>query len=215
MRRALTIAAAVSLAAAAPALAQDDHHGGPPGGHAGPPSGGMHGGPPHGGPPAGGFHGGPPSGGFHGGPPGGGFHPPSAQAHWHGSHGGAPVHVNTHVSVNVHTTYRAPGGHVFHGSRGSGQGFHGGGHFTYHGRSFARFHVAPFAYPAGWGYRSWSVGAYLPSLFFTSAYFIGDWGAYDLGPPPSGYQWVRYGPDALLVAPDGRIVDVVHGVFWW
>jgi Ni/Co efflux regulator RcnB len=56
----------------------------------------------------------------------------------------------------------------------------------------------------------------LPGLFLSQGYFIGNWGAYGLGPPPPGLEWVRYGPDALLVnVYTGQIVDTVYGVFWW
>jgi Ni/Co efflux regulator RcnB len=33
--------------------------------------------------------------------------------------------------------------------------------------------------------------------------------------PPYGYVWVRYGPDAMLVAVDnGQILSVVYGLFY-
>jgi Ni/Co efflux regulator RcnB len=33
--------------------------------------------------------------------------------------------------------------------------------------------------------------------------------------PPWGYQWVRYGPDLLLVSTrTGRIEDVIYGAFY-
>jgi Ni/Co efflux regulator RcnB len=36
-----------------------------------------------------------------------------------------------------------------------------------------------------------------------------------LPPPPYGYRWVRYGPDALLVnICDGRILDVIYDAFY-
>jgi Ni/Co efflux regulator RcnB len=38
---------------------------------------------------------------------------------------------------------------------------------------------------------------------------------FDLPMPPRGYEWVRYGDDALLVnIRTGEIVDVVYDVFW-
>ena len=58
-------------------------------------------------------------------------------------------------------------------------------------------------------------GAILPTAFLTSAYFYSDYAALGLGPPPPGYQWVRYGPDLLLVnVVTGRIADVVDGAFY-
>jgi Ni/Co efflux regulator RcnB len=86
----------------------------------------------------------------------------------------------------------------------------------YQGRSFSSFRAAPFSYPGGWGYRRWAAGQFLPGLFLTQGYFIYNWNAYGLGPPPPGLQWVRYGPDALLVnVYTGQVVDTVYGVFWW
>ena len=41
-----------------------------------------------------------------------------------------------------------------------------------------------------------------------------DWWSYGLPEPPYGYDWVRVGPDALLVDYSGRIVQVVRAVFW-
>jgi Ni/Co efflux regulator RcnB len=36
-----------------------------------------------------------------------------------------------------------------------------------------------------------------------------------LEPPPPGFQWVRYGPDLLLVnVVTGQVADVAYGVFY-
>lgn len=200
------------------------HPGGPapgarPGGPAG---GGFQPGPRPGGPQNGGFQPGPRPGapanggfqpggrgGFGGGQrpggqrPGGGFQPG-------GNHGAPGFHGGAGFQQ------RPGGGFTFTGSRGSGAGFHSRGNFSYRGRTFSRFRTSPFRYPAGWGYRRWSVGAFLPALFLSQEYYLSDYGSYSLGPPPPGCQWVRYGPDALLVnVYTGSIVDVAYGVFWW
>ena len=48
-----------------------------------------------------------------------------------------------------------------------------------------------------------------------SDYYIDDWYSYDLYEPPYGYQWIRVGPDILLVDPvTGRIIQVVSGAFY-
>jgi hypothetical protein len=176
MKKALFIAAALTLVAAGGAAAQEPHeegHGPPPhapGAHPGPAA-----------PPAAGFHAAPPAGAYHPGPP---------------VHGGPVAH--------------------FDGFQGQGVGPHAPARVFYHGRSFSSFRAAPFYYPGGWGYRRWVVGQVLPSVFLTQGYFIGNWAAYGLGPPPPGLQWVRYGPDALLVnVYTGQVVDTVYGVFWW
>lgn len=93
----------------------------------------------------------------------------------------------------------------------------GGPHpqFSYHGRSFAPVHIAPFIYPPGWAYRPWAVGAILPPIFLAPQYYYPDWAALGLDPPPPGAQWVRYGPDLLLVDVNtGQVLEVVPGVFY-
>ena len=55
----------------------------------------------------------------------------------------------------------------------------------------------------------------LPAIFLTATYFFYDYGDLGLGGPPYGYQWVRYGPDLLLVETrTGRIADVIYGAFY-
>jgi Ni/Co efflux regulator RcnB len=101
---------------------------------------------------------------------------------------------------------------------GRGREFVGpvGGHqFAYHGHNFERIHLAPFVYPAGFGYRRWVVGGILPPLFLAPAYYYTDWATLGLAPPQPGTQWVRYGPDLLLVdVTTGAVVDAVYGAFY-
>ncbi|MGC1353321.1 MAG: RcnB family protein [Xanthobacteraceae bacterium] len=90
----------------------------------------------------------------------------------------------------------------------------GGPQFTWHGREFHRVHLAPFVYPSGWGYRRWAVGAVLPPLFLTADYYYADWATLGLDPPQPGFQWVRYGPDLLLVnVTTGEVVDTIYDAF--
>jgi Ni/Co efflux regulator RcnB len=90
----------------------------------------------------------------------------------------------------------------------------GGHQFTWHGREFHRVHLAPFVYPSGWGYRRWAVGAVLPPLFLTPDYYYADWATLGLDPPQPGFQWVRYGPDLLLVnVTTGEVVDTIYDAF--
>ena len=59
------------------------------------------------------------------------------------------------------------------------------------------------------------VGMMLPSLFLAPAYYYADWAALGLPPPQPGFQWVRYGPDLLLVNVEtGQVVDAVYGAFY-
>ncbi len=83
------------------------------------------------------------------------------------------------------------------------------------GHSHARYNGGAFHYPAGYGYRRWGIGQTLPLLFLSSAYEFTNYAALGLDPPPYGYEWVRYGPDVLLVQlGTGRIVDVVYGAVY-
>jgi len=95
-----------------------------------------------------------------------------------------------------------------------GGDYRGGRSFTYRGRDYAAVRAPGFRYPSGWGYRSWARGEYLPRIFISAPYFI-DYDWLGLPPPPYGYRWVRYGPDAVLVnVYDGRILDVIYDAFY-
>ena len=113
-----------------------------------------------------------------------------------------------------------PAAFVHPGSGGPPPGFAhgpppGSPHFTFHGHDFDRVHVHPFIYPNGWAYRQWAVGAVLPPLFLVPDYYYPEWAALGLEPPPPGTQWVRYGPDLLLVDVNtGQVIDVAYGVFY-
>ncbi len=194
MLRAIALAGLMALMVPALALAQDhqDHRGGPP-----------HGAPPHG--PPGGLPHGPPGGPPHG-PPGGLPQQRSFVQPHPGPGPGAPLsHARPAFvpgphpgpSVGVHM---GPAGHV---------------QFGYHGRYFNPVRVSPFIYPPGWAYRRWAVGAVLPPVFLAPNYYYTDWAALGLDPPPPGAQWVRYGPDLLLVdIATGNVIEVVPDVFF-
>jgi Ni/Co efflux regulator RcnB len=104
---------------------------------------------------------------------------------------------------------------------GGNTGF--GGHRDYHSfngyhRSFnapQRFRGPSYRRPSGWYSHRWSFGEILPSLFWSSGYWLNDYQAYDLPPPPYGTVWVRNGDDALLIDRDsGEIISVEYGVFY-
>jgi Ni/Co efflux regulator RcnB len=72
-----------------------------------------------------------------------------------------------------------------------------------------------FRYPPGYAYRRWNRGQTLPLLFLGAAYYFTNYAVLGLDPPPWGYQWVRYGPDVLLVnIRTGEIMDVEYNVFY-
>jgi Ni/Co efflux regulator RcnB len=67
----------------------------------------------------------------------------------------------------------------------------------------------------GYYYRHWGYGDRLPYGWFAAQWFINDYYDYDLPVPPYGYEWVRVGPDALLVdLNDGEVVESVYGIFY-
>ena len=90
-----------------------------------------------------------------------------------------------------------------------------GARFTYSGHDIERVHIQPFVYPSGFAYRRWEVGAALPPVFLARDYWYADWASLGMAPPPPGYQWVRYGPDLLLVnVITGEVADVAYDVFY-
>jgi Ni/Co efflux regulator RcnB len=57
-------------------------------------------------------------------------------------------------------------------------------------------------------------GEFLPVSFWAPSYWLNDYMAYALAPPPYGAVWVRVGDDALLVdRVSGEIITVEYGVF--
>jgi Ni/Co efflux regulator RcnB len=84
-------------------------------------------------------------------------------------------------------------------------------HWNWNGR---RYHLGRYNYPDGYGYRRWRIGLILPVIFLQENYIFNDYASLGFDDPPPGYEWVRYGPDLLLVDLDtGEVVDVEYGVF--
>ena len=76
------------------------------------------------------------------------------------------------------------------------------------------FRVGPYHPPRGWSDRRWSYGQILPRAFWASEYYLSDYWLFGLEVPPVGYEWVRNGPDALLIDTNtGEILQVEYGVF--
>jgi len=89
-----------------------------------------------------------------------------------------------------------------------------GNQFWHRGQYYGRMHAPPFAYPRGYGYRRWAIGAVLPPALFAPSYFYPGYAELGLQQPPPGYAWVRYGPDLILVNLDtGDVEDAVYGAF--
>jgi Ni/Co efflux regulator RcnB len=87
--------------------------------------------------------------------------------------------------------------------------------FSWRGRHFNPIAGSAFRYPAGYAYRRWTIGAFLPSLFLGSSYYYDNWRGLGIDAPPPGRRWVRYGSDLLLVnVRTRRVEDVITGVFY-
>jgi Ni/Co efflux regulator RcnB len=111
---------------------------------------------------------------------------------------------------NGRTDY--PRGAFYGGPRHDFSGFR-----DYH-RTFnapRRFRAPYYRRPAGWYDHRWRFGEFLPSAFWARDYWLVDFEAYDLPPPPYGAVWVRVGNDALLVDEEsGEIITVAYGIFY-
>ncbi|HFF3760843.1 RcnB family protein [Stenotrophomonas maltophilia] len=76
------------------------------------------------------------------------------------------------------------------------------------------FRIGPYHPPVGFQYRRWHYGEILPRPFWVGDYILNDFWLFDLDFPPVGYEWVRFGPDALLInTGNGEIVQTVYGRF--
>jgi len=71
-----------------------------------------------------------------------------------------------------------------------------------------------YYWPHGYHYVHAPIGYVLPHAFLAPAYYYSAWASLGLMAPPVGQQWVRYGPDLLLVdTASGNVIDVRYGVF--
>jgi Ni/Co efflux regulator RcnB len=78
-----------------------------------------------------------------------------------------------------------------------------------------RFHAPAYRRPTGWYDHRWSFGEFLPRTYWVRDYWLDNFAAYGLPPPPYGAVWVRVGSDALLVDEDsGEVITVEYGVFY-
>lgn len=74
--------------------------------------------------------------------------------------------------------------------------------------------IGPYHPPVGYEYRRWHYGEFLPRPFWAGDYILNDFWLFDLDFPPAGYEWVRFGPDALLInIGSGEIVQTVYSRF--
>jgi hypothetical protein len=86
--------------------------------------------------------------------------------------------------------------------------------YIYHGRAYAPFTAEPYQWPNGPNYRRYEVGMALPRPYWIALYFIEDYTAYGLDAPAQGFEWIRYGPDVLMIDLNtGEVAHVVYGAF--
>lgn len=86
---------------------------------------------------------------------------------------------------------------------------------SYRTRYGSLYRLGRYYDPYGWGYRRYSTGFNLWPSYYGSGFWLNDPWQYRLPPAYGPYRWVRYYDDALLVdIYTGRVVDVIHGVFW-
>lgn len=78
-----------------------------------------------------------------------------------------------------------------------------------------RYRIGVYHAPRGYYYRRWHYGERLPVAFYARDYWLLDFIAFGLFAPPPGYEWVRYGDDALLIDVEtGEIIQVRYDVFY-
>ncbi|MGK2909209.1 MAG: RcnB family protein [Sphingobium sp.] len=70
---------------------------------------------------------------------------------------------------------------------------------------------APGGYVA---YRRPVRGFTLPRYWIQPSFYIGNYAAYGLPAPPSGYGWSRYYDDAVMTDAYGRVIDSRSGIRW-
>lgn len=76
------------------------------------------------------------------------------------------------------------------------------------------YHIGPYHRPPGWVPHHWVYGQILPRGYWAAQYILADYWLFGLEVPPPGYEWVRDGPDALLINVEtGEIIQVEYGVF--
>jgi Ni/Co efflux regulator RcnB len=74
----------------------------------------------------------------------------------------------------------------------------GKGHGQHHGKHAAKQHqkAVKKAYKEEQkAYKRWAKGQYIPRDYIVERYYVQDYRAYDLAPPPNGYMWVRPYPE--------------------
>jgi Ni/Co efflux regulator RcnB len=121
-----------------------------------------------------------------------------------------------HRPVTHHATYNH--GSAFAGAHGVRETTHATiDRNTYHRNVTAErhFHYGNYRAPSGYEYRRWSYGERLPAIYYSQDYWLPNYLNFGLPWAPDGCEWVRFGPDAILVDVDtGEVLQVVYGLFY-
>jgi Ni/Co efflux regulator RcnB len=130
-------------------------------------------------------------------------------------------HVSTsHRTVYHHTTTHVTTSHNVHVTTGRSAHMRTNAHIDitqYHKNVTAerRFHYGDYRAPAGYAYRRWNYCEHLPVIYYAQDYWIPNYWNFGLAWAPDGCEWVRFGPDAILVDVDtGEVIQVVYDVFY-
>ena len=76
------------------------------------------------------------------------------------------------------------------------------------------YNAGAYRAPSGYAYRRYTYGERLPRAYYEENFWLSDFLSFGLLAPPSGFVWIRYGNDALLVDDEtGEIVQVQYNVF--
>ncbi len=114
------------------------------------------------------------------------------------------VNVSGATSMLAAAIVRGPRGRaVIVGPRGRARTF------IHRGRPLAVIRRPRFVFPAGGTYRRWRAGQLFPLALIAAPFFFLEYNALGLQPPAPGYQWVRNGPDLVLVNTRTREVEDV------
>lgn len=83
----------------------------------------------------------------------------------------------------------------------------------YRAPQYRAYNQAPryYAAPRYYGPPPYAVGGYVPYPYRAHRYWVNDWRAYDLAPPPYGYQWVETdsGDFLLMALATGLIASAI------
>lgn len=81
-------------------------------------------------------------------------------------------------------------------------------------RSRHHHRIGPFFGGPDWTDEDLELGEEVPEFYRTGDRYIGDYWLFGLEVPPVGFEWIRWGRDALLVdVTSGEVLQAVRDVF--